>query len=74
MPTNVDAIIAKLKPAQRKKVEARAAQLIVEERNRAAFLLRPRAPRNAPQIHCKVRWSEACPPYFPHFAEKMLNS
>jgi transcriptional regulator with XRE-family HTH domain len=31
MPTNVDAIIAKLNPAQRKKVEARAAQLIAEE-------------------------------------------
>jgi transcriptional regulator with XRE-family HTH domain len=31
MPTNVDAIIAKLSPAQRKKVEARAAQLIAEE-------------------------------------------
>ena len=31
MPTNVDDIIAKLRPAQRKKVEARAAQLIAEE-------------------------------------------
>ena len=31
MPTNVDTIIAKLSPAQRKKVEARAAQLIAEE-------------------------------------------
>ena len=31
MPTNVDAIIAKLGPAQRKKIEARAAQLIAEE-------------------------------------------
>ena len=31
MPTNVDDIIRKLKPAQRKKVEARAAQLIAEE-------------------------------------------
>jgi DNA-binding XRE family transcriptional regulator len=31
MPTNVDDIIKKLKPAQRKKVEARAAQLIAEE-------------------------------------------
>jgi transcriptional regulator with XRE-family HTH domain len=31
MPTSVDAIIAKLSPAQRKKVEARAAQLIAEE-------------------------------------------
>ena len=31
MPTNVDAIIAKLGPAQRKQVEARAAQLIAEE-------------------------------------------
>jgi DNA-binding XRE family transcriptional regulator len=31
MPTNVDAIIRKLSPAQRKKVEARAAQLIAEE-------------------------------------------
>jgi DNA-binding XRE family transcriptional regulator len=31
MPTNVDDIIAKLSPAQRKKVEARAAQLIAEE-------------------------------------------
>jgi transcriptional regulator with XRE-family HTH domain len=31
MPTNVDAIIAKLSPAQRKKVEVRAAQLIAEE-------------------------------------------
>ena len=31
MPTNVDDIIRKLKPAQRKKVEARAAQLVAEE-------------------------------------------
>jgi DNA-binding XRE family transcriptional regulator len=31
MPTNVDDIIGKLNPAQRKKVEARAAQLIAEE-------------------------------------------
>ena len=31
MPTNVDVIIRKLSPAQRKKVEARAAQLIAEE-------------------------------------------
>jgi len=31
MPTNVDDIIKKLSPAQRKKVEARAAQLIAEE-------------------------------------------
>src|ERR1035438_10478919 len=31
MPTNVDTIIRKLSPAQRKKVEARAAQLIAEE-------------------------------------------
>jgi len=31
MPTNVDDIIAKLSPAQRKRVEARAAQLIAEE-------------------------------------------
>ena len=31
MPTNVDTIIGKLGPAQRKKVEARAAQLIAEE-------------------------------------------
>jgi DNA-binding XRE family transcriptional regulator len=31
MPTNVDDIIKKLKPAQRKKVEARTAQLIAEE-------------------------------------------
>jgi transcriptional regulator with XRE-family HTH domain len=31
MPTNVDDIIRKLSPAQRKKVEARAAQLIAEE-------------------------------------------
>ena len=31
MPTNVDAIVAKLSPAQRKKVEVRAAQLIAEE-------------------------------------------
>jgi hypothetical protein len=31
MPTNADAMIAKLSPAQRKKVEARAAQLIAEE-------------------------------------------
>ena len=31
MPTNVDNIIAELSPAQRKKVEARAAQLIAEE-------------------------------------------
>jgi transcriptional regulator with XRE-family HTH domain len=31
MPTNVDDIIGKLSPAQRKKVEARAAQLIAEE-------------------------------------------
>lgn len=31
MPTSVDEIIKKLNPAQRKKVEARAAQLIAEE-------------------------------------------
>jgi transcriptional regulator with XRE-family HTH domain len=31
MPTNVDDIIRKLRPAQRKKIEARAAQLIAEE-------------------------------------------
>jgi DNA-binding XRE family transcriptional regulator len=31
MPTNVDDIIRKLSPAQRKKVEARASQLIAEE-------------------------------------------
>jgi DNA-binding XRE family transcriptional regulator len=31
MPTNVDDIIKKLSPAQRKKVEARAGQLIAEE-------------------------------------------
>ena len=31
MPTNVDDIIGKLKPTQRKKVEARAAELIAEE-------------------------------------------
>jgi DNA-binding XRE family transcriptional regulator len=31
MPTNVDDIIGKLRPAQRKKVEARAARLIAEE-------------------------------------------
>src|SRR5580704_5588734 len=31
MPTNVDDIIGKLNPAQRKKVEARAAQLIAAE-------------------------------------------
>jgi DNA-binding XRE family transcriptional regulator len=31
MPANVDTIIARLNPAQRKKVEARAAQLIAEE-------------------------------------------
>jgi transcriptional regulator with XRE-family HTH domain len=31
MPTNVDTIVAKLSPAQRKKVEVRAAQLIAEE-------------------------------------------
>jgi DNA-binding XRE family transcriptional regulator len=31
MPTNVNHIIKKLSPAQRKKVEARAAQLIAEE-------------------------------------------
>jgi transcriptional regulator with XRE-family HTH domain len=31
MPTNVDDIIKKLSPAQRKKVEARAAELISEE-------------------------------------------
>jgi DNA-binding XRE family transcriptional regulator len=31
MPTNVNNIIRKLSPAQRKKVEARAAQLIAEE-------------------------------------------
>jgi transcriptional regulator with XRE-family HTH domain len=31
MPMNVDDIIAKLSPAKRKKVEARAAQLIAEE-------------------------------------------
>ena len=31
MPTNVDDIIRKLRPAQRKKVEVRAAQLIAED-------------------------------------------
>ena len=31
MPRNVNAIIKQLSPAQRKKVEARAAQLIAEE-------------------------------------------
>ena len=31
MPTNVNEIIKKMKPAQRKKIEARAAQLIAEE-------------------------------------------
>jgi DNA-binding XRE family transcriptional regulator len=31
MPTNVDDVIKKLSPAQRKKVETRAAQLIAEE-------------------------------------------
>jgi DNA-binding XRE family transcriptional regulator len=31
MPTNVDDIIRKLSPAKRRKVEARAAQLIAEE-------------------------------------------
>jgi len=31
MPTNVDDVIRKLSPAKRKKVEARAAQLIAEE-------------------------------------------
>jgi transcriptional regulator with XRE-family HTH domain len=31
MPTNVDTIVAKLSPAQRKKVEVRAAQLVAEE-------------------------------------------
>lgn len=31
MPTNVNRIITKLTPAQRKKVEARAAQLMAEE-------------------------------------------
>ena len=31
MPTNVDIIIGKLSPTQRKKVEARAARLIAEE-------------------------------------------
>jgi DNA-directed RNA polymerase specialized sigma subunit len=31
MPTNVDDIIKKLRPAQRRKVEARAAQLMAEE-------------------------------------------
>src|ERR1700677_3246223 len=31
MPTNVDDIIRKLSPARRKKVEARAAQLIAEQ-------------------------------------------
>ena len=31
MPSNVDDIIRKLSPAQRKKVESRAAQLIAEE-------------------------------------------
>src|SRR5437016_11192633 len=31
MPTNVDGIVRKLSPAQRKKVQARAAQLIAEE-------------------------------------------
>src|SRR5437016_13340308 len=31
MPTNVDGIVRKLSPAQRKKVEARAAELIAEE-------------------------------------------
>jgi hypothetical protein len=31
MPTNANTIIAKLSPARRKKVEARAAQLVAEE-------------------------------------------
>jgi transcriptional regulator with XRE-family HTH domain len=31
MPTNVDEIIGKLKPAQRRKVEARVARLVAEE-------------------------------------------
>lgn len=31
MPVNVNDIVAKLSPAQRKKVEARAAELIAEE-------------------------------------------
>lgn len=31
MPTNVNAVIKKLRPAQRKKVKARAAELIAEE-------------------------------------------
>lgn len=31
MPTNVDEVIRKMSPAQRRKVEARAAQLIAEE-------------------------------------------
>jgi hypothetical protein len=42
MPTNVDDIIRKLSPAQRKKLEARAAQLIAEE-----MTLRTAAPSQA---------------------------
>ena len=36
MPTNVNDIIKKLSPTQRKKVEARVAQLIAEEMTLAA--------------------------------------
>lgn len=38
MPTNVDDIIAGLRPAKRRKVEARAAQLIAEETMQASKL------------------------------------
>src|ERR1035437_6023497 len=46
MPTNVDTIIAKLSPTERKKVEARAAQLIAEEMT----LRELRQARKLPQV------------------------
>ncbi len=46
MPTNVDDIVRKLSPAQRDKVEARAAQLIAEE-------MTLRELRNAGQTHAR---------------------
>ena len=43
MTTNVNDIIKKLSPAQRKKVEARAAQLIAEENDLAGAAARAQA-------------------------------
>jgi transcriptional regulator with XRE-family HTH domain len=47
MPTNIDAIIKSLRPALRKKVEARAAQLIAEEMT----LRELRRARKLTQVH-----------------------